>query len=108
VSTLLLGLTSFLLYTTTHDLLLLAQFSSLESLCFNQFGISDLLIFFLLGLDNGELVLLKHLHSGLFESAFTENVKHRLHLLVEVEEFWITVMDLGGLAVLLGGHARLE
>ena len=104
----LLGFASLLLHSSTRDLLLLSELSSLEPLCLNQLSIPHLLVLLLLRLDYGEFVVLEHFHSRLFQSALTEDVKHRLHFLIEVKQLWITVMNLGGLAVFLSGHPRLE
>ena len=82
--------------------------SSLVSLSNNKFGIHNLLVFLLLTLNNGLFSLLKHLHSSLLQCLLAQDVKHWLDLLIEVEELFVSLIDLSRLAALLLGHFRLE
>jgi len=80
-----LALASFLLNTAPLDLFLDPKFGRFEPLCFDQLSIADLLVLLGLLLDDGELVLLQHFHSGLIERLLNQHVEHWLHLFIEVE-----------------------
>jgi len=44
----------------------------------------------------------------LLEGTLAQDIEHRLDFLVEIEQLWISIIDLGALAAVLGRHARLE
>lgn len=89
-----LVLASLLLNATTRNFRVDAGFGSFESLGFNKLGITNLLEFLGLGLDNVEFFLFEYLHTCLFESLLNENVKHGFNFLVKVEKFVVSIENL--------------
>jgi hypothetical protein len=101
-------LSGLLLHLPAFELLLSAEFGSLESLGLDQLGIPDLFIFLLLILHNSQLFILQDKHASLFKGLPHEDIEHGLDLGIEVEEIRVLIVDLGVLAVFLEGHTWLE
>lgn len=85
-----------------------SRLSSLKSLGFDQFGVSDFFVLLFLCLHRGQLLLLEHFHTGLLERLETEDVEHGLDLLVKVKQLDVGIENLCCLAVFLRRHLRLE
>ena len=88
------SLTGCLLDGSAGDFISNTLLSSFKSLSFNQFSVSDLLIVFRLLLYDSKLMFFEDLHLGLIECFFNQNVEHGLNLLIKVEKFIVTVVDL--------------
>ena len=108
VSDLALGLSCFLLVSSSILLSLDTGLGSLKALGFDQFSVTLFLVSFLLSLHDSHLFFFEYLHAGLLQCLEAKHIKHRFNLSIEVEKFSISIKYLRCLAVLFCGHLGLK
>ncbi len=77
-------------------------------MCLDELSVADFFVLFLLSFDDSHLFFLKDFHASLLKSAFTKDVEHGLNFGIEIEQLWITIVNLSRLAAVCRWHARVE
>lgn len=101
-------LPSFLLDSSPCNLLGNAPLVCLHTLRLCQLSVTNLGEFVPLLLNCAELLLFKHLETGLIKRFINQNVKHGLSFSVKMEQLGVTIVYLLFFAALLRGLLRVE